>query len=87
MSAYPVGYSTNHRVLVVYEKNIEKGDTMNIEDFIDYIDSRLDAEDHGESFWVNDLGARISADYGYAYSWWHDCMRPELLRHFGEDQD
>lgn len=58
---------------------------MTIEDFINYIDARFDTKNHGNSFWINDLGERIVSDTGYAYEWWEDCMKPELLRKFGEN--
>lgn len=59
---------------------------MSVHDFIDYIDSRLDSNPY-EGSWITDQGERISADVGYAYEWWRDCMKPELMRKFGEVEE
>lgn len=50
---------------------------------INYIDQRLDSNPY-EGSWIDDQGKRISADVGYAFEWWRDCMKPELLRKFEE---
>ena len=50
---------------------------------INYIDQRLDSNPY-EGSWINDQGKRIPTDVGYAFEWWRDCMKPELLRKFGE---
>lgn len=59
---------------------------MNFQDFINYIDARL-RENPYEGSWITDCGERISVDVGYAYNWWSDCMKPELLRKFGGENN
>lgn len=56
---------------------------MPVQDFIEYIDKRL-AENPYEGSWITDKGERIPVDVGYAYEWWNNCMKPELLRKFEE---
>lgn len=52
---------------------------MNTNELIKYIDDTFDRP-HGDSFWIDENGFKRSADVGYAYQWWRDCMKPELLR-------
>lgn len=49
-----------------------------IKKIIKYIDERFDSGEHGDSYWVDHCGERISADTGYAHEWWKNCMKPEL---------
>ena len=35
-------------------------------------------EEHGDSYWVDHCGERITTDVGYAMEWWECCMKPEL---------
>lgn len=48
---------------------------------INYISNRID-ENPYEGTWVTDQGEHVSADVGYVYDWWRDCMKPELIRKF-----
>ena len=50
-----------------------------IENVIKYIDDAFERK-HGDSFWLDENGNRSSADVGYAWEWWRDCMKPELIR-------
>ena len=59
---------------------------MDIQELIDYIDSRIDQQQF-ESRWISDQGERITADVGYGSEWWENCMKPELLRKFGGNQN
>lgn len=56
-----------------------------INELIQYIDDAFDRE-HGDSFWINEHGKRVdeSVDVGYAWEWWRDCMKPELIRVFSK---
>ena len=49
-----------------------------IKKIIKYIDERFDSREHGESYWVDHCGERITTDVGYAMEWWKCCMKPEL---------
>ena len=50
-----------------------------LEAVVQYFDTRMNDERHGQSFWVMPDGERVSADVGYALEWWKDCGREELL--------
>ena len=54
---------------------------MNVNDLIQYIDNAFERK-HGSSFWIDENGERTTADVGYAWEWWIDCMKPELTRVF-----
>lgn len=53
-------------------------EAQGIKKIIQYIDERFNSGEHGDSYWVDHCGERISADTGYAYEWWENCMKPEL---------
>lgn len=52
-----------------------------INELIQYIDDAFDRK-HGDSFWIDENGERSPecVDVGYAWEWWRDCMKPELIR-------
>lgn len=52
---------------------------MNVKDLIQYIDDAFERE-HGSSTWIDENGNKMGADVGYAWEWWTDCMKPELIR-------
>lgn len=54
---------------------------------IDYIDKAFAERPHSQTRWIDELGNAIPADVGYAVEWWEDCLKPELLRVFGEQED
>ena len=68
----------NTNIKTVFEL-LNDDKTKDIAGFIKYIDNAFDRE-HGDSIWIDENGRRLSADVGYAYEWWRDCMRPELIR-------
>lgn len=59
---------------------------MDIQEFIAYIESRINEQPY-EGSWISDQGERIAADLGYAIDWWYSCMKPELLRKFGGNEN
>lgn len=59
---------------------------QNIREVIKYIEDRLNEQPY-EGSWITDTGERVSADLGYVYDWWRDCMKPELIRKFLEGQE
>lgn len=53
-------------------------------DVVAYIDKAFDRP-HGNSYWVNEQeNEHYGCDVGYAFEWWRDIMKPELLRVFGD---
>lgn len=62
----------------------DKCGAMPVEEFIAYIDKAIKERLHGDSFWIDEREHTHGADVGYAWEWWMDCMRPELLRVFGD---
>ena len=56
---------------------------MDIREIVKHIDKAFDRPG-GESWWTDDVGNKIFADVGYAWEWWTDCVRPELLRVFSD---
>ena len=57
---------------------------MMLLEIISYIDRAINERDHGSVIWKDENGGRHTTDVGYAAEWWEDCMKPELLRVFGE---
>ena len=64
------------------EKKLKEA--KNINDIFEYIDKAFDRTPY-EGSWITDTGERVSCDVGYAYEWWNDCMKPELIRVFGKE--
>lgn len=62
----------------------DKCGAMPVEEFIAYIDKAFKERSHGDSFWIDELETTHCADVGYAFEWWRDIMRLELLRVFGD---
>lgn len=60
---------------------------MNINNLIKYIDDAFNNRSHLSAYWVDENGNDIGADVGYAWEWWQDCMKPELIRVFGDKKD
>lgn len=58
---------------------------MTLLEIVAYIDRAIDERPHTDSIWKDERGERYTADVGYAAEWWETCMKPELLRVFGEE--
>lgn len=54
-------------------------EAQEIKKIIKYIDERFDSREHGDSYWVDHCGERITTDVCYAMEWWKNCMKPELV--------
>ena len=52
-------------------------------DIIDYIENRFN-EQPCEGSWKKLDGSTTSTDCGYAWDWWKNCMKPELMEKFNE---
>lgn len=52
-----------------------------IQEVIRYIDLTFERQRY-DSIWLDEKMERHSADVGYGYEWWKECMKPELLRMF-----
>jgi hypothetical protein len=60
-------------------------DSVDLKDILDYIDKTFDRTPY-EGSWITDSGERVSCDVGYAWEWWSDLMKPELIRVFGKEE-
>lgn len=56
---------------------------VNLNDIFEYIENAFERTPYQGS-WITETGDRVTCDVGYAYEWWNDCMKPELIRVFGK---
>lgn len=56
-------------------------DSKYAEELINYIDDALNRSSSSTQV-MNERGEYLTADVGYVYEWWNDCMKPELERVF-----
>lgn len=77
-------YRPRHNVCPVCNRARVK-EAVTLQEIIAYIDRAIDERDHGSVIWRDENGGRFTTDVGYAAEWWACCMKPELLRVFGEE--
>lgn len=56
-----------------------------LQDILDYVDKAFDRTPY-EGSWITYDGARVSCDVGYAYEWWDQYMKPELIHIFDDKE-
>ena len=63
----------------------ENGESMKLQDIFEHIENAFNRTPY-EGSWITDTGERVSCDVGYAYDWWENYMKPELIRVFGKEE-